>query len=546
MSHDGRKELVARMLGSTISKFSRITLVIMGLSVWAGPALAAASVALKQAIAESAQGDRTIATFYKETGYEPIWIGREQDDRRRRTALLDAIASVGDHGLPVGAYDISLLTRDLKTARSDRDLGRIEVALTDMFLEYARDVQTGYFRPSDIHDEIKRKVPLRDRGQILSAFVQSTPAAFMRALAPQTPEYTRLMKHKFRLEEVIARGGWGARVPDGKFQLGDSGNAVVALRNRLIAMGYMQRTSRATFDAQMQKAVMAFQSAHGLNPDGVAGAGTIREINVSPTRRLGSVLAAMERERWTNMPRGERHIWVNLPDFSAVIMDHGKETFRTRAVVGAAVKDQRSPEFSDQMEYMVINPSWFVPYSITVNEYLPLMKENPNAVSHLNLIDDNGNVLSRQGIDFAQFDETNFPFNLKEPPNRGNALGLVKFMFPNRYNIYLHDTPAKSLFGRESRAFSHGCIRLAQPFDFAYAILARQTSNPQGLFKSYLDTGRESTVYLEQKVPVHLVYRTAFTDARGNLHFRRDIYGRDGRIIDALVRAGVAIPGLQG
>lgn len=533
------------MLGKKNAILGGLSVAMATIFLTAAPVLAAASVALKQSIAESIGSDSAVAQFYKSTNYEPLWVGRERDDRSRRAALADALASAGDHGLPAAAYDLQLITRDLNRVKSERELGQLEVAITKLFLDYARDVQTGYLTPSAVDNEIARKVPLRDPAQVLSAFAKSTPAAFMRALPPQTEEYRRLMKHKFVLEDVIARGGWGATVPDGKYEQGDTGNGVIALRNRLIAMGYMQRTARTSFDVNMQKAVQAFQRAHGLNADGVAGAGTIRAINVSPIQRLGSVIVAMERERWTNMPRGERHIWVNIADFSAAIMDNGKVTFKTRAVVGAARFDHRSPEFSDKMEYMVINPSWFVPYSITVKEYLPMLQEDPTAVSHLDLIDDAGRVLGRQGLDFTQFNETNFPFNLKEPPSQGNALGLVKFMFPNRYNIYLHDTPAKSLFGRDTRAFSHGCIRLHQPFDFAYAILAKQTSDPKGLFDRYLSTGQESTLNLEQDIPVHLVYRTAFTDARGNVHFRGDVYGRDKKIMDALVRAGVVIPGLR-
>lgn len=533
------------MLGKRNVILGGLSVAVATIFLTAAPVLAAASLALKQSIAESARSDSDVAQFYQASNYEPLWVGRERDDRARRSALADVLASAGDHGLPATAYDLQLITRDLNRVGSDRELGQLEVAITRLFLDYARDVQSGYLNPQSVDDEIARKVPLRDRGQILTAFSKSTPAAFMRALPPQTEEYSRLMKHKFVLEDVIARGGWGGTVPDGKYQQGDTGNGVIALRNRLIAMGYMPRTSRTSFDASMQKAVQSFQRAHGLNADGVAGSGTIRAINVSPIQRLGSVIVAMERERWTNMPRGDRHIWVNIADFSASIMDKGKVTFKTRAVVGAARFDQRSPEFSDKMEYMVINPSWFVPYSITVKEYLPMLQQDPTAVSHLDLIDGDGRVLGRQGIDFAQFDETTFPFNLKEPPSQGNALGLVKFMFPNRFNVYLHDTPAKSLFGRDTRAFSHGCIRLHQPFDFAYELLSKQTSDPQGMFHRYLSTGQESTLNLEQNVPVHIVYRTAFTDARGNVHFRGDVYGRDKKIMDALVRAGVVIPGLR-
>ena len=207
----------------------------------------------------------------------------------------------------------------------------------------------------------------------------------------------------------------------------------------------------------------------GIKVDGEAGFTTLRQINITMEQRLASVLVAMERERWNNRPLGERHILVNLTDFTAKIMDHGIPTFVSKSVVGANDSIRRSPEFSDMMRFMIINPSWYVPKSIVIKEYLPLLKDDPESVSHLELRDDFGNVVSRVDIDFQSYTSKDFPFGMREPPSQNNALGLVKFMFPNIHNIYLHDTPAKNLFGKEVRAFSHGCIRLGSPFEFAYA-----------------------------------------------------------------------------
>ena len=503
----------------------------------------AQSTGYRQGVTEAARGNQAILEFYVGNGLQPLWTGPDKASLDRRVALLEALAGAADHGLP-RSYDAQLLTSRLRAAGSQRELGQIEVEVTKLFLAYAQDVRTGILVPGQANGDVFRTAPELDQAQLLASFSKSQPGRFIRALPPSSPEYARLMKHKILLERVVAGGGWGAVVPRGKYEIGDTGSGVIALRNRLIAMGFLGRTAKADFGPEMARAIEQFQTVHGLTADGVAGAGTIEEINVSAERRLGAVLVAMERERWMNFARGERHIWVNIPDYSAVIMDGGKESFRTRAVVGASNVDRRTPEFSDEMEHMVINPSWYVPRSITVKEYLPQLQRNPRAVSNLQLLGRSGNVVSRQGIDFTQFDARSFPFSLKEPPSRNNALGLVKFMFPNRHNIYLHDTPAKNLFGREARAFSHGCVRLSEPFDFAYALLARQTADPEGFFQATLNTGAETTVDLDIHVPVHLVYRTAFTDARGNLQFRRDVYGRDGRLIDALLRAGVAIPGL--
>jgi len=345
---------------------------------------------------------------------------------------------------------------------------------------------------------------------------------------------------------MLGKGGWGPKVGAKSLKPGQAGNSVVALRNRLVAMGFLGRSSATSYDQKMVNAVKQFQSAHGLSADGVAGPGTLSQVNQSMEQRLTSVVVAMERERWINRPLGKRHVWVNLTDFSASIMDGGRVTFQTRSVIGAQDKDRRSPEFSDVMEFMVINPSWYVPRSITTKEYLPLLQKNRNAVSHLEIRDNKGRAVKRSNIDFNKFNEKTFPYSMRQPPSRGNALGLVKFMFPNKYNIYLHDTPAKKLFSREVRAFSHGCIRLNDPFDFAYALLAKQSNDPVGFFQAKLKTNKEARVNLREPVPVHIVYRTAFVNAGGRLNFRRDIYGRDAKIWKALKREGVALRALQG
>jgi murein L,D-transpeptidase YcbB/YkuD len=365
-------------------------------------------------------------------------------------------------------------------------------------------------------------------------------------LAPATSEYARLLAEKMRLEQVIRDGGWGGTVQAEALEPGHDGAAVIALRNRLIDMGWLEATATARYDNQIAQGVQRFQAAHGLFDDGVAGGGTLAEINVSATDRLRSVLVALERERWNAAPRGSRHVWVNLPDFTACIVDDDVVTFRCRAVIGETEDTHQTPEFSDQMEFMVVNPSWFVPRSIITREYLPALQRNPNAHSYLRITDSSGRVVDRGSINFGAYSASSFPFSMHQPPGDSNALGVVKFMFPNPWNIYLHDTQAKDLFNREARAFSHGCIRLQRPREFGYHLLARQTSDPQGLFDGKVTSGAESRVNLDQPIPVHLEYRTAFTNVRGGLQFRRDIYGRDGRIWAALEAEGVEAAPLQG
>lgn len=497
-----------------------------------------------QSVAIAAAKGEVIAAFYAARSYEPVWT--RAADAERRNALFAALTHAADHGLPVQRYDAQALADAFRAAQTEGDRGRLEVRMTRAYLNYVHDMHAGVLEPKQIDPTIVRDLPRIPPEVALQALDRPDLAGYLAALAPTAPAYAQLVKAKLDLEGRIARGGWGVALAGATLKPGDSGDAVVALRDRLGAMGYFGRSATRDYDDTVQKAVQRFQLAHGLEPDGVLTETTLDEINIPAEDRLKSIVVALERERWINIARGKRHVWVNLTDFSARIIDDGKETFVTRAVIGKNVADQRTPEFSDEMEYMVVNPSWSVPRSITTKEYLPLLKRNPNAAGHLQIVDRNGRVVSRGAVNFGKYTAANFPFAMRQPPSDGNALGLVKFMFPNQWNIYLHDTPSKSLFDREVRAFSHGCIRLAQPQEFAHALLSPQNADPVGTFEATLKGGREQALKFDSHVPVHLVYFTAFPGAKGEVNFRRDIYGRDALIYDALIEAGVAPGGQQG
>lgn len=502
--------------------------------------------AFRLAVAEASLPQYDIVDFYRANNFAPVWVGDTAVHAARRGSLIQALSTAQLHGLPADNYDVSGLLSKLQDARTPRDLGAAEAALTRAYIRYARDVQTGVLRPSEIDDGLVRQVQRRSVPDLMSALVADTDGSAITRLVPQSSQYRALLKHKMLLQDLIRHGGWGPTVPSGKYEPGSSGTGVLKLRNRLVAMGFLKPTASPEYDSAMESAVRAFQRAHGLESDGVAGEGTIAEINRSPIDRLKAVMVAMERERWLPGNRGQRHVLVNQADFSAKIVDDGSVTFETRAVIGKNTHDRRSPEFSDEMEHLVINPSWYVPRSIITKEYLPKLRANPNAVRHLEITDSRGRQVNRAAVDFNQFSARSFPFAMRQPPGQSNALGLVKFMFPNKYNIYLHDTPQKKLFAREVRAFSHGCIRLAQPFEFAYALLARQEENPKEFFHRILSTGKETKVELEKPVPVHLIYRTAYIGPKGEVQYRRDVYGRDAKIWKALQKAGVALPDVQG
>ncbi len=482
-----------------------------------------------------------ILDFYTENDYELIWFGNNALASQRRAELVNSLQSASFHGLPEKKYQVNSLLSKLSTSDSLFEIGLLEGLFMIAFTEYASDLDTGVLIPSEVDTDIVRQVKFKDTDFYIQGLLSRNPYDYFRSLGPQSSEYARLLVEYQKLSEIIRNGGWSNIATDRILRFGDSGDDVVAVRNRLFDQGYMSNSISTKFDKRLLKAVQKFQSDHGLIPDGIVGEGTILELNIKAEQRLSSIIVALERERWLGDTLGQRHIWVNLADFKAKIIEDQAVVFETRTVLGVNDESMRSPEFSDKMEYMVVNPTWHIPVSIAKNEYLPELKKDPEALPFLKLFDSSGSLVDRESIDFSILGKNYFPYEMKQLPSTTNALGLVKFMFPNPYNIYLHDTPAKDLFMKEVRDFSHGCIRLHEPFDFAYALLEKQTDEPQSEFQNALKSEEETIILLSKSVPVHITYRTAFTKAGGGIEFRRDIYGRDQKIYDALVELGLEL-----
>lgn len=499
--------------------------------------------AFKQAVAEAASEDEMLAAFYRERDFAPLWTSAE--DAERRASFLASLSRASDHALPARRYDLDGLKADFHGVASERDRGLLEVRMSRTFLQYASDLHTGVLTPSRVLDTIKRQPPELDKAEMLARLGEGAdPAAILRGVMPSAPEYSRLVRARMELQDQIARGGWGDPVPASRLDPGDTGSAVIALRDRLIAMGYMDRSAGASYDGMLQEAVQRFQRAHGLDEDGIAGERTLRAINVSARERLRSVIVALERERWLNLPRGERHIWVNMADFSSRIIDNHQITFETTSIIGERRTNLQTPEFSEDMTYMEINPDWTIPRSIIGRSYMAALQANPHAHGQLQVIDSQGRVVDRSRVNFAAYSARNLPFKLRQPPGPSNPLGKVKFMFPNPYAIYLHDTPERNLFNTSVLAHSNGCVRLEDPEEFAHILLAPQVEDPKAHFDRIHRSGQQTRVYLDTPVPTHLVYRTAFTDVRGKMNFRDDVYSRDEAVIEALLSAGVELNGL--
>jgi murein L,D-transpeptidase YcbB/YkuD len=291
----------------------------------------------------------------------------------------------------------------------------------------------------------------------------------------------------------------------------------------------------------MEAAVIRFQRRHGLNADGVAGKGTQLAMNVTAAERLNQAIATLERLRWTNRDFGKRHIFVNLADYTVQVVDNGVTLFEERVVIGQS-EDHQTPEFSDQMTYLVVNPTWTVPRSIATKEILPELQENPSYLGDNNmelLRYDDGEAPNPLMTDWHSYTENTFPFLIRQQPGEDNALGRVKFMFPNEFDIYLHDTPSRDLFSKQRRAFSHGCVRVRDPMRLARVLLGLSVAEADERLAKPLESGIQTRMQLAEPIPVHLTYRTAWVDESGQVQFRDDVYGRDARIRAALRRLGV-------
>ncbi|WBU54273.1 murein L,D-transpeptidase [Paracoccus sp. SCSIO 75233] len=488
-------------------------------------------------LAQTVASDPGLAAFYGANALKPVFTGPESEARRQ--ALLDAIKSAPEHGLPSARYDLAALSE-----MGGADDAVAEVRFANALSRWADDVGNGIVDPRKTGRMNVREVVPVDMAALLDGMLSDDPAAALDALPPQNPAYLRL-KELLSEHLTLVPPADAPQVASGLYKLGVTGPEVAKLRERLASIGFTPEVVPADpeiYDEGLAQLVSDYQQATGLPADGVAGPQTIGKLRDGLTgpevRRL---MIAMERMRWLNgHDLSKRMIWVNIPSYMAEVLEDGQPVFQTRAVVGKSDPEWQTPEFSDTMEFVVPNPYWNVPRSITAATYLPQLQANPNAAGHLEVVDRNGRPVSRDSINFNKYNGSNFPYFLRQKPSDSNALGLVKFMFPNRWNIYLHDTPSKGLFSDSSRAASHGCVRLRDPFDFATLLLRGNSSDPRGYFQQALSTGKERWIKLEEPLPVHLVYFTTIPGPDGQLRNYRDVYGRDAGVWAAIQKAAEA------
>lgn len=519
-----------------------------------------AARALQTRVLAGAPSDPAVRQFYEQRGFAPLWLGAEGEATPAARALLDWSDSADAHALAPARYGVAGLRARLASAGGRSEAGSLELALTRLYLAYARDLASGLLEPRSVSREIDIAPPRPDPAALLSrAAAAPDVAAFLAGLTPAGDGYRRLLALYRELREIARAGGWGAPVADGPtLRLGDRGPRVEQVRARLLAMGDLPLAEQVAanevitdarpaladprqFDTALEAAVRRFQARHGLNTDGAVGPMTLAALNVTADERAEQVAVNLERLRWLNRDLGFRHVVINTAAFTMTLYEGGAPRFQTRTVVGKAGRFA-TPEFNDQLEYIVVNPTWNVPRSIAVNEILPELRKDSTylARNNMELI---GADLPASMIDWSEVTRGTFPGRLRQRPGPDNALGAVKFLFPNRYSIYMHDTPARKLFLRDRRDFSHGCVRLEDPVGFAHLLLSLRDSDPEGTFARLRALEGERWVTVAQPIPVYVTYRTAWVADDGSWQFRADVYGRDRKVAAALRAAGVAITG---
>ena len=479
--------------------------------------------------------------FYSDRNFTTFWI----NNGTNLTDLIDILGSANDHGLEVGKYFIDNLKSGKNSQGLDYTSHSYELLAMKAALRFVNHISSGMLRPSIIAPEINIFPEAPKVADILTKFSSSDDLkTTILGFIPTDPDYSVLMKELKLLRLAAKYEFWGKQVPsDELLGFGAKSLKVKYLRSRLYRMGYLDYDSGSgLYDTELVKGVKKFQLMHGLNSDGIAGQFTLDAINISPETRMVQVIVNLERLRWNNFDYGTKYIRVNQPNFRAEYSEEGQIIWSSRVVVG--LPEFQTAEFSDLMTHIIINPTWHVPKSIAVDEYLPMMQENPDFISNNDmvlLVKGTSTQVDASLIDMSAFTPDNFPFEIKQNPSNLNALGLVKFMFPNRFSIYMHDTPSKELFFRDQRTFSHGCIRVQDPFDFAHVLLTEQMEDPIVGFAGFLEKNREIQINLLESVPVHIQYRTVFKGIDGQINYRSDIYGRDAMVFLALSDAGLIV-----
>ena len=487
-----------------------------------------------------------VARFYDRRLYRPIWTTTDDAPALARE-LVAAIREADRHGLEPSDYHLEMLARlldrmgsDERSAHTDVDLTvDLELAATDAFLVYAAHLLAG--RVDSVRLQPNWRVSPRDvdlARTLEDAIANGRVRDGLEDLAPSARAYRDLENALADYRDIARRGGWATVRPIGKLAIGDHDLRVQGLRRRLAASGDLAPGDAATplFDVELETAVRAFQSRHGLEVDGVVGPATSTALGVTAADRAVQIAGNLERWRWIARNLGSSHVRVNVPGFELRVVENEQTVMTMRAVVGRPYR--RTPTFSATMTYLVVSPYWQVPPGIAVRDILPAVKKDPAYLAERGFRVFQGwgaqeREIDPGTVDWHRLSARAFPYRFRQEPSDKNMLGRIKFMFPNPHNVYLHDTPLRELFLPARRAFSSGCIRIERPFELADYPLRGDPRWTHDAVRSAATVDAETTISLGAPIAVHIVYWTSWVED-GVVHFREDIYGRDAPLAAAL------------
>ncbi len=478
---------------------------------------------------------RLIPKLYQDRDFRLVWTRPAMVE-----TLLTAIEEAPDQGLDPNDYHFEAIRLRLDIAAQGltgtTSLVDLDLLLTDAFARYAFTLHFGKLNPEDIDPVWNLSREFAERGDGVELFSMALDTGsireFLIAVAPDLTEYRRFVAALKEYRELAEAGGWPTVSEGPVLEPGDRSPRVTELRARLAVTDGLETTAGdpELFDEEVEEAVKRFQDRHHLDTDGKIGPKTDEALNISIEDRIDQIRASLERMRWVFRDVPDDFVIADIAGFQLILFRDRERVWTTRIQVGKPY--HATPVFKDEMTYLVINPTWTIPPGILRKETLPAIRRDPDYLKKKNMsvIRSDGSVVDPSTVDF----NGKFPYGVRQEPGPSNALGRIKFIFPNPYFVYFHDTPSKSLFGRSARAFSHGCIRTENPLDLAALLLEDNEGWDRTRIDKVVDSAKMTTVTLAKPMTVFLLYWTAEVRADGTIGFREDIYHRDAKIIDGL------------
>lgn len=479
--------------------------------------------------------------FYRQRDYQLAWAAHMDNARM----LAARILSSHEEGLIAADYHAAEIQKLLaKSSGKQFPQARqvdLDILLSEALARYAYHLRFGKVNPVKL--DADWNMPRSFKGQdpvveLQSVIDSANFNAQLDARITQLPLYQQFRQALAKYEAIAAAGGWSSIAAGETLKPGMQDARVPLLRKRLQASGDLPAGEAANalseYDATLESAVKQFQSRHGLETDGVVGKGTLAAMNVPVDARIDQIRVNLDRARWVSQDIPETFVIVDIAGFNARLFRRGEVVWDEPAQVGKPYR--KTPVFREDMTYLELNPTWTIPPTILAKDILPKMKQDPSYLQKKNMqvLTQDGKVVDPGTIAWSSVSAKGFPYIIRQTPGPHNALGRVKFMFPNSHFVYLHDTPSKQLFNRSSRAFSSGCIRVRNPFELAELLLQDQDGWDRAQIDTAIDSLKQQRVSLSGPVPVLLLYWTVNVDADGTVYFKEDIYQRDAKVLAGL------------